>query len=133
MNILVINGYFTIYFCSVTEIIEGEEYEVSFESGGNNLILRVMLSPDFPQDKPMLKIVPPVIHAWINADGDVTSAPGLLNVIYDSLYLLKFMFFVVYSTFRSRKGCSSYYKRASTYSSTISFKFDCCVSFYPYN
>lgn len=64
----------------MTEINAGEEYEVSFESGGNNLVLKIMLSPDFPQDNPMLKIVPPVIHPWINADGDVTSAPGLLNV-----------------------------------------------------
>lgn len=122
-----------IYRFSVTEINEGEEYEVSFESGGNNLILRVMLSPDFPQDKPMLKIVPTVIHPWISADGDVTSAPGLLNVNYKSLYLLKLTFCLVYSTFRSRKSCSSYYKRTSTNSSTFSFKFYCRISFYPYN
>lgn len=75
----------------MTEISEGEEYEVSFNSGGNNLILKVILSTEFPQDKPTLKIVPPVIHAWINSDGEVTSAPGLLNVRkYNSLICCKF-------------------------------------------
>lgn len=81
------NGVFVFYisilcicYFSVTEVNEGEEYEVSFESGGNILVLKVYLSSDFPQDKPTLKIVPPVVHAWINADGEVISAPGLLNV-----------------------------------------------------
>lgn len=64
----------------MTQISEGEEYDVSFDSGGNMLVLKVILSSDFPQDKPTLKIIPPVIHAWINSDGEVISAPGLLNV-----------------------------------------------------
>lgn len=46
----------------------------------NNLSLKVFLSPEFPQDKPTLKIVPSVIHPWVNSDGEVTSAPGLLSV-----------------------------------------------------
>lgn len=78
----------------MTEINEGDEYEVFFESGGNNLVLKVILSPDFPKDKPILKIVPPVIHAWINSDGDVTSAPGLLNVSHD-----RFVFSLCYDFF----------------------------------
>lgn len=62
------------------EIIEGNEYEVGFQSGANNLVLKVILSPEFPTDKPILKIMPNVVHPWISSDGEVTSAPGLLNV-----------------------------------------------------
>lgn len=69
----------SIYF-SVAERTEGEEYEILFTSGSNNLCLKVFLSTDFPKEKPTLKVVPAVMHPWINADGEVTSAPGLLNV-----------------------------------------------------
>lgn len=73
---------------SVTEISEGEEYEVLFESAGKSFALKVYLSPDFPQDKPTLKILPIVIHSWISGDGEVTAAPGLLNVRIFSKYWL---------------------------------------------
>lgn len=66
----------------MTEIIEGDEYEVAFQSGSNSLVLKVILSPEFPKNKPVLKIVPNVIHPWVSSDGDVTSAPGLLNVSF---------------------------------------------------
>lgn len=62
------------------EITEGEEYEIPFISGSNNLCLNVYLSKDFPNEKPSLKIIPSIVHPWISADGEVTSAPGLLNV-----------------------------------------------------
>lgn len=67
-------------FCSVTEVQEGTEYNVSFNAGGNELCLRVLLTKDFPKEKPILKISPVVAHSWVNGDGDITTAPGLLNV-----------------------------------------------------
>lgn len=65
---------------SVVEIVEGEEYDIHFNSGGNKLCLKISLGQEFPKEKPLLKIVPTVIHHWITGDGDVKSAPGLLNV-----------------------------------------------------
>lgn len=58
----------------------GKEYSIAFQSGRNELTLHIYLSNEFPKEKPVLKITPVVIHQWVNADGEVTSAPGLLNV-----------------------------------------------------
>ncbi|KAG5883154.1 hypothetical protein JTB14_033405 [Gonioctena quinquepunctata] len=68
-----------IFNDNVTEINEGEEYEVSFSSGGNTLCLKITLSKEFPKEKPLLKIVPTIVHHWITSDGEIKSAPGLLN------------------------------------------------------
>ncbi|CAG9825082.1 unnamed protein product [Phaedon cochleariae] len=68
-----------IFNDKVTEILEGEEYDVLFSSGGHNFCLKVSLGKEFPKEKPILKIVPVIIHHWINEDGEVKSAPGLLN------------------------------------------------------
>ncbi|XP_028133627.1 vacuolar protein sorting-associated protein 37A [Diabrotica virgifera virgifera] len=64
---------------NVTEVIESEEYDVLFSSGGNNLCLKISLVKEFPSEKPLLKVVPSVVHHWISGDGDITTAPGLLN------------------------------------------------------
>lgn len=65
------------------EVIEGTEYCIAFESGKNELALQILLSNDFPNEKPKLKISPVVIHPWVNGEGEVVSAPGLLNVSYE--------------------------------------------------
>ncbi|GJQ70224.1 putative modifier of rudimentary (Mod(r)) protein [Trypoxylus dichotomus] len=64
---------------NVTEITEGSEYQVQFCAGGHNLILIVNLTKDFPNEKPIIKISPLIIHPWVNNEGEVISAPGLLN------------------------------------------------------
>nr|CAI5860063.1 unnamed protein product [Callosobruchus analis] len=64
---------------NVREIYEGEEYEISFTSGGNSFCLKVLLSRDFPNEKPTLKVYPVVHHAWVDIDGVIKSAPGLLS------------------------------------------------------
>ncbi|KAJ8985501.1 hypothetical protein NQ317_015043 [Molorchus minor] len=68
-----------IFNDNVVELVEGEEYEIAFNSGGNQLCLKVYLGKDFPKEKPTLKVVPAVVHPWVDASGEVTSAPGLLN------------------------------------------------------
>nr|CAH7737913.1 unnamed protein product [Callosobruchus chinensis] len=64
---------------NVREIYEGEEYEISFSSGGNSFCLKVLLSRDFPNEKPTLKVYPVVHHPWVDSDGVIKSAPGLLS------------------------------------------------------
>ncbi|XP_022899918.1 vacuolar protein sorting-associated protein 37A [Onthophagus taurus] len=64
---------------NVNEINEGNEYQVSFQAGGNDFSLVISLTADFPNEKPILKIIPFVVHPWVNGDGEITSAPGLLN------------------------------------------------------
>ena len=38
------------------------------------------LPPQFPQDKPHVKVVPPVRHPWVNDQMIVTGSPGLNSV-----------------------------------------------------
>lgn len=68
-----------IFNDNVTEIQEGSEYQVLFKASNKEFCLHVQLTPEFPNDKPFLRISPVVVHPWVNADGDITSAPGLLN------------------------------------------------------
>lgn len=67
-------------FFSVIEVTAGKEYCIVFESGRNELALQIILSNDFPKEKPLLKISPTVNHQWVSSEGEITSAPGLLNV-----------------------------------------------------
>lgn len=71
---------------NVIEITEGSEYQIQFHSGGNNLTLIVNLTKDFPNENPIIKISPLIIHPWVNNEGEVISAPGLLNfTVYSDL------------------------------------------------
>lgn len=68
-----------IFNANVTEITDDKEYQIEFKSGENDCILLISLGHDFPQEKPLIKISPVVYHPWVNSEGDVISAPGLLN------------------------------------------------------
>ncbi|XP_066143711.1 vacuolar protein sorting-associated protein 37A [Euwallacea fornicatus] len=68
-----------IFNDNVTEITKNTDYEISFESGRNNLVLRVTLGSDFPNEKPLLTISPLVAHPWVNESGVIIKAPGLLS------------------------------------------------------
>nr|CAD7260762.1 unnamed protein product [Timema shepardi] len=76
---LVIPMIVSLVSASVTEVQEDLEYKVDFLAGGVNMVLLVSLSPDFPLDKPVLKVQPLVIHPWVNDHSEIVSAPGLLN------------------------------------------------------
>lgn len=82
---------------SVTEITEGFEYQVAFKAGGKEFCMHVTLTKDFPNEKPILKVAPVIIHPWINADGEITAAPGLLNVCVIFKQKLKFIINCFYS------------------------------------
>ncbi|XP_044752964.1 vacuolar protein sorting-associated protein 37A [Coccinella septempunctata] len=68
-----------IFNANVTELTEGIEYQVDFHAGENDFKLIVSLGNDFPNEKPLLKIIPNVVHPWVNQEGDIITAPGLLN------------------------------------------------------
>ncbi|RZF35930.1 hypothetical protein LSTR_LSTR008500 [Laodelphax striatellus] len=68
-----------IFNANVSEVQEDVEYNIEFISGGKTLALNVKLSPEFPLEKPVLQVVPTVVHNWVTESGLVTSAPGLLN------------------------------------------------------
>ncbi|XP_063236845.1 vacuolar protein sorting-associated protein 37A [Bacillus rossius redtenbacheri] len=68
-----------IFNDNVTELQEDAEYQVEFTAAGAPMAVLVTLGPDFPLEKPVLKITPPVVHPWVSDQGEITSAPGLLN------------------------------------------------------
>ncbi|XP_069681970.1 vacuolar protein sorting-associated protein 37A-like [Periplaneta americana] len=64
---------------NVTEIQEDVEYRVEFNAGGYGMAILVSLSPEFPLEKPVLKVTPQIDHPWVNEQSEIISAPGLLN------------------------------------------------------
>lgn len=64
----------------VSEISQNEQYSVEFTAGGNKLAMLIILGPDFPMDKPLLKITPSISHQWVNENSEIVKAPGYLNV-----------------------------------------------------
>lgn len=65
---------------SVTEISFDKEYSVEFPTKVGNMCLIVELGPEFPIEKPRMKVCPRVAHKWVDATGEVVLAPGLNNV-----------------------------------------------------
>lgn len=63
----------------MTEVKENEEYKVDFTAGDIPMCLNVVLPPEFPTDKPTIRVKPPVKHLWVNNNSEIDKAPGLLN------------------------------------------------------
>ena len=72
---------------SVVELREDVEYQVQFDAGERRMAIMVSLSPEFPLEKPALRVSPPVNHPWCNEHSEITSAPGLLNVRFLFFFL----------------------------------------------
>lgn len=68
-----------IFNDNVVELREDVEYQVQFDAGERRMAIMVSLSPEFPLEKPALRVSPPVNHPWCNEHSEITSAPGLLN------------------------------------------------------
>lgn len=67
---------------SVVELREDVEYQVQFNARERRMAIMVSLSPEFPLEKPVLRVSPPINHPWCNEHSEITSAPGLLNVTF---------------------------------------------------
>lgn len=77
---------------SVIELREDVDYQVEFHAGERRMAIVVSLSPNFPLEKPVLRVSPPINHSWCNEHSEITSAPGLLNVSCGKNCTLKFSF-----------------------------------------
>ncbi|CAH1738271.1 vacuolar protein sorting-associated protein 37A [Aphis gossypii] len=64
---------------NVTEISFNKEYSVEFPTKAGNLSLFIELGPEFPFEKPTMKICPRITHKWVDASGQIVLAPGLMN------------------------------------------------------
>lgn len=77
------------FVCSVLELQEDVEYQVQFDAGDKRMAILVSLSPEFPLEKPVLRVSPQITHKWCNEHSEITSAPGLLNVMDSSIFINK--------------------------------------------
>ncbi|XP_012233366.1 vacuolar protein sorting-associated protein 37A [Linepithema humile] len=68
-----------IFNDNVVELRENVDYQVEFQAGENRMAIMVSLSQNFPLEKPVLRVSPPISHPWCNEHSEITSAPGLLN------------------------------------------------------
>lgn len=86
-------------FYSVIELRENVDYQVEFQAGENRMAIMVSLSPNFPLEKPVLRVSPLISHPWCNEHSEIINAPGLLNVsdiillcdTYLDLFLVPFL------------------------------------------
>ena len=79
--------------------MEDVEYQVQFDAGDKRMAILVSLSPEFPLEKPVLRVSPPITHPWCNEHSEITSAPGLLNVIlifWTLAYMKLFMIIIFF-------------------------------------
>jgi len=58
---------------SVTEILRDLEYWIQFKINGQKHDLVITLPPQFPYDKPMIQVKPPVRHSLLNEQSIVTN------------------------------------------------------------
>jgi ESCRT-I complex subunit VPS37 len=68
-----------IFNDNVTEVQEDVEYRVEFSAGGHGMAIQVSLPPEFPLEKPVLKVSPQIDHPWVNEQCEIVGAPGLMN------------------------------------------------------
>uniref|UniRef100_A0A2S2PBM0 Vacuolar protein sorting-associated protein 37A n=1 Tax=Schizaphis graminum TaxID=13262 RepID=A0A2S2PBM0_SCHGA len=64
---------------NVSEISFDKEYSVEFPTKAGNLSLVIDLGPKFPFEKPTMKICPRINHKWVDTNGQIVLAPGLMN------------------------------------------------------
>ncbi|XP_022121076.2 vacuolar protein sorting-associated protein 37A [Pieris rapae] len=65
---------------NVTEVKEHTKYKVEFMANSRNMVLNIVLSPEFPNDKPAIFVNPVFNHPWLGENSNqVVGAPGLLN------------------------------------------------------
>ncbi|XP_071951498.1 vacuolar protein sorting-associated protein 37A-like [Antedon mediterranea] len=73
------------YNHNVAEIKRDEEYRVSFTVSGHTVALNITLPPKFPEDKPIVKVSPPLRHPWVSKHMLVIGCRSLNNFVVNSV------------------------------------------------
>lgn len=69
-----------IFNDNVTEIKDNAEYKVEFTANSRNMVLNIVLGPDFPNEKPVIFVNPVFNHPWLGENSNqVVGAPGIMN------------------------------------------------------
>ncbi|XP_022798149.1 vacuolar protein sorting-associated protein 37A-like isoform X3 [Stylophora pistillata] len=62
---------------SITEVQRDVEYRVTFSVGTSTVFLNITLPPQFPNERPVVKVSPPLRHPWVNDQMIVVGCPGI--------------------------------------------------------
>lgn len=62
---------------NVVEIKVQSEYRISITQQGQNIALHILLPPQFPQEKPVVRVSPPVRHPWVSQNMEVIGSSRL--------------------------------------------------------
>ncbi|KXJ26226.1 vacuolar protein sorting-associated protein 37A [Exaiptasia diaphana] len=66
---------------NVTEVQRDIEYRITFYVHGATMSFNVTLPPQFPNEKPVVTVSPPIQHPWVNDQMVVVGCPSL-NMFY---------------------------------------------------
>ncbi|XP_046873147.1 vacuolar protein sorting-associated protein 37A isoform X1 [Hypomesus transpacificus] len=65
---------------SLTEIQKDVEYRIPFTVNNSTISVNILLPPQFPQEKPMVSVYPPVGHHLVDSNnGTLVSSPAIAN------------------------------------------------------
>ncbi|PIK57774.1 putative vacuolar protein sorting-associated protein 37A [Apostichopus japonicus] len=64
---------------NVVEIKVQAEYRISITQQGHNIAIHIILPPQFPQEKPVVRVSPPVRHPWVSPTMEVIGCPRLCS------------------------------------------------------
>ncbi|CAH3147235.1 unnamed protein product [Porites evermanni] len=64
---------------NITEVQRDVEYRVTFKSGTSTIFLNITLPPQFPNERPLVKVAPPLVHPWVNDQMVVVGCPAINN------------------------------------------------------
>ncbi|KAL4230475.1 Vacuolar protein sorting-associated protein 37A [Mactra antiquata] len=64
---------------NVVETLRDAEYRLQIVAAGNSLTLIINLPPQFPQDKPVITVQPPVRHPWVDMNSKVSGCSSINN------------------------------------------------------
>ncbi|XP_067114387.1 vacuolar protein sorting-associated protein 37A [Osmerus mordax] len=65
---------------SLTEIQKDVEYRIPFTVNNSTISVNILLPPQFPQEKPVVSVYPPVGHHLVDSNnGTLVSSPAIVN------------------------------------------------------
>lgn len=68
-------------FHNITEVQRDVEYRVTLNAGNSTVFLNITLPPQFPTERPVVKVAPPLLHPWVN-DQMVIVGCHAINTFY---------------------------------------------------
>lgn len=66
-------------FHSISEVQRDVEYRVTINLGNSTIFLNITLPPQFPNERPVVKVAPQLLHPWVNDQMMVVGCSAINN------------------------------------------------------